>query len=151
MDPEGEKATARAAAGAGAIMIASMAATVAVGDIAQAARTAVPEGRPDIWFQMYIQPDRDVTEALVQRATDAGCTALVVTVDSPVLARTNATSATGSTTCRPGWPARTCATCSQRARPRPADRDVGGPALGTPRLAALDHVVAGDPQGVLHP
>jgi len=85
MDPEGEQATARAAAGAGAIMIASMAATVAVGDIARAARIAVPEGRPDIWFQMYIQPDRDVTEALVQRATDAGCTALVVTVDSPVL------------------------------------------------------------------
>jgi 4-hydroxymandelate oxidase len=85
VDPEGEAATARAAAAAGAIMIASMAATVAVGDIAAAAREAVPEGRPDIWFQLYLQPDREITEALVQRATDAGCAALVLTVDSPVL------------------------------------------------------------------
>ncbi len=85
VDVDGELATARAAAAAGAIMIAAMAATVSVGDTTAAGHEAVPEGRPDVWFQMYIQPDRDVTEMLVQRATDAGCTALVVTVDSPVL------------------------------------------------------------------
>ncbi|NGO09273.1 alpha-hydroxy-acid oxidizing protein [Streptomyces sp. HC44] len=84
--PEGELATARAAADAGAIMIVSMASTVSVGDIADAARAASEHGDPPpLWFQLYIQPDPDITEALVRRATDAGCTALVVTVDSPVL------------------------------------------------------------------
>ncbi|RLL70732.1 alpha-hydroxy acid oxidase [Streptomyces sp. Z26] len=84
--PEGELATARAAAAAGAILIVSMASTVAVGEIAEAARAAAPDGGPaPLWFQLYIQPEREITEALVRRATDAGCAALVVTVDSPVL------------------------------------------------------------------
>lgn len=85
VDPEGELATARAAAAAGAIMIVSMASTVAVGEIAEAARAAAEDGHARLWFQLYIQPDLEITEALVRRATDAGCTALVVTVDSPVL------------------------------------------------------------------
>ncbi|MGW1800025.1 alpha-hydroxy acid oxidase [Streptomyces sp. NPDC001984] len=85
LDPAGELATARAAAAAGAIMIASMASTVAVGAVADAVRTAAPSGHPvPLWFQLYLQPDPGITEALVRRATDAGCTALVVTVDSPV-------------------------------------------------------------------
>ncbi|MFD4876541.1 alpha-hydroxy acid oxidase [Streptomyces sp. NPDC058420] len=83
VDREGESATARAAAAAGAIMIVAMASTVAVGEIADAARAAGDD--PTLWFQLYIQPDLDITETLVRRATDAGCTALVVTVDSPVL------------------------------------------------------------------
>ncbi|MER5216272.1 alpha-hydroxy acid oxidase [Streptomyces sp. NPDC002838] len=83
VDPEGELATARAAAAAGAIMIVSMASTVAVGEIAAAVR-ATDDDVP-LWFQLYIQPDLELTEALVRRATDAGCAALVVTVDSPVL------------------------------------------------------------------
>ena len=44
---EGEIATARAAARAGTIMIASMASTVAVGEVAAAARAAAPDGEPD--------------------------------------------------------------------------------------------------------
>nr|WP_203950077.1 alpha-hydroxy acid oxidase [Microbispora rosea] len=80
-DPEGEKATARAAAAAGTIMIVSMAATVAVGDVAAAAPGAT------LWFQLYIQPDMAFTEAIVRRAEAAGCTALVVTVDSPARGR----------------------------------------------------------------
>ena len=83
VDPEGELATARAAAAAGAIMIVAMASTVAVGEIADAARAAGDD--VSLWFQLYIQPDLDITETLVKRAADAGCTALVVTVDSPVL------------------------------------------------------------------
>jgi len=81
---EGERATARAAARAGAIMIVSMAATVAVEDIVAAAREAVPDG-PDLWFQLYVQPDLEITETLVARAATAGTKAIVVTVDSPVL------------------------------------------------------------------
>ncbi|MER7212780.1 alpha-hydroxy acid oxidase [Streptosporangium sp. NPDC000239] len=76
-DPEGEKATARAAAAAGTIMIVSMASTVAVEDVAAAAPEAT------LWFQLYVQPDMAFTERIVRRAEAAGCTALVVTVDSP--------------------------------------------------------------------
>jgi 4-hydroxymandelate oxidase len=67
-------------------MIVSMASTVAVGQVADAARAAAEPGEPvPLWFQLYVQPDLEITEALVRRAVDAGCTALVVTVDSPVL------------------------------------------------------------------
>jgi 4-hydroxymandelate oxidase len=82
---EGELATARAAARADTIMIASMASTVAVGEVAAAARAAAPDRDPALWFQLYLQPDLEDTAALVARASAAGCTALVVTVDSPVL------------------------------------------------------------------
>ena len=76
--PEGELATARAAAAAGAIMIVSMASTVAVEEVAAAARAAAPDRPTALWFQLYLQPDLEFTEALVRRATEAGCTALVV-------------------------------------------------------------------------
>jgi 4-hydroxymandelate oxidase len=85
MTPEGERATARAAAAADTILITSMAATVAVEDVIAASREAAGDVAPDIWFQMYIQPRADVTEALADRAARAGAAALVVTVDSPVL------------------------------------------------------------------
>ncbi|MFG1997734.1 alpha-hydroxy acid oxidase [Spirillospora sp. NPDC048911] len=77
-DPEGERATARAAAAAETIMIVSMASTVAVEEVAAAAPEAA------LWFQLYIQPDLAFTEAIVRRAEAAGCRALVVTADSPV-------------------------------------------------------------------
>lgn len=77
--PDGETATARAAAAAGAIMIVSMASTVAV------ERVAATGAR--LWFQLYPQPDRGFTKAIVARAAAAGCRALVVTVDSPVFGR----------------------------------------------------------------
>ncbi|MEU6781657.1 alpha-hydroxy acid oxidase [Nonomuraea angiospora] len=80
-DPEGERATARAAAAAETIMIVSMAATVAIEEVAAAAPGA------ELWFQLYVQPDLAFTETVVRRAEAAGCRALVVTVDSPVLGR----------------------------------------------------------------
>jgi 4-hydroxymandelate oxidase len=52
---------------------------------AAAARAAAPDRDPALWFQLYLQPDLEDTAALVARASAAGCTALVVTVDSPVL------------------------------------------------------------------
>jgi 4-hydroxymandelate oxidase len=85
MTPEGELATARAAAAAGTILITGMAATVAVEDVVAASRETAGDAAPDVWFQMYIQPCRDVTEALVARAVAAGAAARVITADSPVL------------------------------------------------------------------
>jgi 4-hydroxymandelate oxidase len=84
MTPEGERATARAAAAVGTILITSMAATVAVEDVVAASREAAGDAAPDVWFQLYMQPRWEVTEALVDRAARAGAAALVVTVDSPV-------------------------------------------------------------------
>jgi len=85
--PEGERATQCAAATAETIMIASMASTVAIEEVAAAAREASPGRQPSLWFQLYIQPDRGFTEAIVRRAEAAGCTALVVSVDSPAFGR----------------------------------------------------------------
>jgi len=85
--PEGELATARAAAAAGTIMIASMASTVAIGEVAEAVRQTTGGASPNLWFQIYVQPDRGFTEVIIRRAEAAGCAALVVSVDSPVFGR----------------------------------------------------------------
>jgi 4-hydroxymandelate oxidase len=77
--PEGEVATARAAAGAGTVMVVSMAATQPIEEIAAAGGA--------LWFQFYPQPDLAFTRSVIRRAEAAGCRALVVTVDSPVFGR----------------------------------------------------------------
>src|SRR5215472_1448470 len=82
--PDGECATARAAAAAGVIMIASMASTVAIEEIAAAAREQTAGAQPSVWFQLYIQPDLGFTEAIIRRAEVAECRTLVVSVDSPI-------------------------------------------------------------------
>lgn len=81
--PEGEIATVRGAAAARAAMIVSSFATVKFEDVARAA------GGSPVWFQLYVQPDRGFTRALVQRAEAAGCQALCLTVDTPVLGARN--------------------------------------------------------------
>jgi 4-hydroxymandelate oxidase len=78
--PEGELATARAARECDTILIAALAATERLENIARES-----DGRA--WFQFYFQPDLAVTEQLVRRAEAAGCRALVLTVDSPVFGR----------------------------------------------------------------
>jgi 4-hydroxymandelate oxidase len=75
---EGELATAKGAGAAGATFVVSTSATTSLEDIARVAT------RP-LWFQLYVQPDREFTRELVRRAEATGCEALVVTVDSPVL------------------------------------------------------------------
>lgn len=77
--PEAELATARAAAGAGVLDVASTMASRSMEDVARVA----PGGQR--WFQLYVQPDRGLTRALVERAAAAGYQAIVVTVDLPVL------------------------------------------------------------------
>ncbi|MFI9403743.1 alpha-hydroxy acid oxidase [Nocardia sp. NPDC052316] len=80
---EGERATARGVAAAGIVLIASMAGTVAIDEVTAAAREVDRDAR--VWFQLYVQPEPEVTTELIRRAERAGCTALVVTVDSPAL------------------------------------------------------------------
>ena len=79
--PEGELATARAAAAAGTVYVLSMTATTSLEEVAR----AVPSGRR--WLQLYMQVDRGLTRELCRRAAAAGYEALCVTVDSPVVTR----------------------------------------------------------------
>lgn len=75
--PDGEQATVLAAAALKAGMVVSTQASVSLEDLASAAQGP-------LWFQLYIQPDREFTAALVRRAEAAGYKALVVTVDAPI-------------------------------------------------------------------
>jgi 4-hydroxymandelate oxidase len=85
-DPEGEVATARAAAGAGTVMVLSTLSNSPVEEVVSAARAAGATGGA-VWFQLYVYKDRGATRALVERVEAAGCEALVLTVDAPYLGR----------------------------------------------------------------
>ncbi|MEH2234929.1 alpha-hydroxy acid oxidase [Nostoc sp.] len=80
--PDGEVATARAAASAGVGMVLSTMATKSIEEVATAC-----DKFPDSlqWFQLYIHKDRGLTRALVEKAYKAGYKALCLTVDAPVL------------------------------------------------------------------
>jgi isopentenyl diphosphate isomerase/L-lactate dehydrogenase-like FMN-dependent dehydrogenase len=79
--PDGEAATARAAAAAETIMCLSTFATSSAAEVAAAA----PEGRR--WFQLYVYKDRGITRSLVDQAAESGYDAVVLTVDAPFLGR----------------------------------------------------------------
>lgn len=78
-DPEGEQATARAAAAAGAVFCLSSLATAGPAEVAEAA----PSG--ERWLQLYVFRDRGVSDELARAAGEHGYEAIVVTVDLPVL------------------------------------------------------------------
>jgi 4-hydroxymandelate oxidase len=77
---EGELATTRAAGAAGTVMILSTLSTTSVEDVVRVATGPV-------WFQLYVAKDRACTVDLVRRVEQAGVTALVLTVDAPLLGR----------------------------------------------------------------
>jgi 4-hydroxymandelate oxidase len=76
--PDGEVATARGAAAAGALLILSSLATCPLEDVAAAVPDAVR------WMQIYVLRDRARTVDLVAKAAAHGYRALVLTVDAPV-------------------------------------------------------------------
>jgi len=76
--PEGEVATARGAGAASAIMVLSTNANCSVEAVAAAATQP-------LWFQLYVNRDRQIAKDLIQRVEAAGCSALCVTVDQPVI------------------------------------------------------------------
>jgi isopentenyl diphosphate isomerase/L-lactate dehydrogenase-like FMN-dependent dehydrogenase len=77
VDPEGERAMARAAAAAETVMCLSTLATSRPRPVAEAA----PGGRR--WFQLYCFRDEGVTRAMIAEAVDCGYEAIVITVDAP--------------------------------------------------------------------
>lgn len=74
---DGEHASALAASAMRAGMVVSTLSSVSLEDIAQTASTA-------LWFQLYLQPDKADSLALMRRAEAAGYQALVITVDAAV-------------------------------------------------------------------
>jgi 4-hydroxymandelate oxidase len=76
--PEGEVATARGAGAASAIMVLSTNANCSVEAVAAVATQP-------LWFQLYVHRDRAIARDLIQRVESAGCQALCVTVDQPVI------------------------------------------------------------------
>ncbi|CAM2065852.1 Alpha-hydroxy-acid oxidizing protein [Sulfidibacter corallicola] len=77
--PDGELATARAAKRAGTVMILSTLSNFSVEEVAATGAS--------VWFQLYMYKDRGLTRALLDRVVEAGCEAIVFTVDAPVLGK----------------------------------------------------------------
>src|ERR1043165_1065144 len=80
--PEGELATARGASAGGAIYVVSSATTTLIEDIAKVSTQP-------LWFQMYVQFDREFSRDVIKQAEAAGVRALCLTVDTPVLGARN--------------------------------------------------------------
>jgi L-lactate dehydrogenase (FMN-dependent) and related alpha-hydroxy acid dehydrogenases len=78
--PDGELATACAAEKLATTMVVSTLATASVAEIRE-------NSKANLWFQLYVLKDREITRELLERAVEAQCTAIVVTVDAPVIGR----------------------------------------------------------------
>jgi len=78
--PDGELAVARAAATLGVPMILSTVSSFTLEQVAQAL------GATPRWFQLYWSSDPDLAASFLRRAEAAGYEAVVVTVDTPMLA-----------------------------------------------------------------
>ena len=76
--PDGDAAAARAATAAGSIFVLSTFSTTPVEQVVEVAAGPV-------WFQLYVYKDRAASAALVERVEAAGCSAIELTVDAPVL------------------------------------------------------------------
>jgi 4-hydroxymandelate oxidase len=79
---QGELAAARGAGASESVFVVSSSATVPVEEIARVATSP-------LWFQLYVQPDAGMNREILQRAQAAGCRAVCVTVDTPVLGPRN--------------------------------------------------------------
>ena len=80
INPDGEAAVARAAAAAGVAYALSTVGTTTIEDLAAT-------GHQDLWFQLFMLRDRQLTRGLVERADAAGFRALELTVDTVVSGR----------------------------------------------------------------
>jgi 4-hydroxymandelate oxidase len=79
---EGELASAKGASAAGALLVVSSGTTATIEDIAKVSTSP-------LWFQLYVQSDREFTKSVIQRVEAAGVKALCLTVDTPVLGARN--------------------------------------------------------------
>ena len=75
---DGEMKAAQAAADFGVPFTLSTMSINSIEDVAE-------HTRKPFWFQLYVMNDTDYTSRLIQRAKDAGCSALVITLDLQIL------------------------------------------------------------------
>jgi 4-hydroxymandelate oxidase len=75
---KGEMAVVEGANRGRVTLVTSTYATESVEDVCRAATQPV-------WFQLYTREDRAFNQALIERAEAAGCKAIVITVDTPVI------------------------------------------------------------------
>jgi len=78
--PDGEIHAARAAQKFGVPFVLSTMSICSIEDIAE-------HTGESFWFQLYVMRDRDFIRRLIDRAKDAGCSALVLTLDLQILAQ----------------------------------------------------------------
>jgi enoyl-CoA hydratase/carnithine racemase len=76
--PQGEIATIRAVNQMGLGMILSTMSSIPL-------ETVAKEATCPLWFQLYLFKDRSITRQLIQQVTAAGYTALVLTIDVPIM------------------------------------------------------------------
>lgn len=81
LHPDGELAVARAAASMGVPMVLSTAASHSIEEVAEASGEDAPR-----WYQLYWPKDPELAVSFLRRAKAAGYTALVVTLDTFMLA-----------------------------------------------------------------
>ena len=93
--PEGEVEMARAAAAVGAPLVVSSNAGSSFADIGATGAAW--------WLQMYVTADRSLTEPVVEAARDAGASAIVLTADTPVVARKRTTTPNVWDVIDPAW------------------------------------------------
>ncbi|MPZ82094.1 MAG: alpha-hydroxy-acid oxidizing protein [Actinophytocola sp.] len=79
LHPDGELAVAEAAGAAGVPYVVSTLSSVPLEEIGKVGA--------DTWFQLYWLRERSLVADLVERAEQAGCQALMVTVDVPIMGR----------------------------------------------------------------
>ena len=78
-DPDAEVATGRGTRDAGSLLVLSMRASTRLEDVARAAGP--------FWQQIYVLRDRGISDDVARRAADSGAHALVLTADTPYVAR----------------------------------------------------------------
>ncbi|MFP5472675.1 MAG: alpha-hydroxy acid oxidase [Gammaproteobacteria bacterium] len=155
--PDGDRAIARSAAGAGIAFALSTASNTRLEDV----RAAAPEGEQ--WMQLYVM-HREMAERIVRRAQTAGYQALVLTVDVPVSGNReldlrngfrlpfNPTPRLALDVARhPGWALRMARHgAPDFANLRPDDGEAASPALQAALLArAMDRTLAWEQLGWL--
>ncbi|XVV08472.1 alpha-hydroxy acid oxidase [Actinoplanes sp. CA-131856] len=138
--PSGEAGTAAAARRSGTVMVVSMAATQPVEEIAASGAA--------LWFQLYPQPDKEFQRHVIARAENAGCRALVVTVDSPVFGRRERDLRNGFTDLPPGFACENMRDASGRIRDIAMDPTLGWDHIDRLRASTRLPVLL---KGVLHP
>ena len=93
--PDGEVEMARAAAAVGAPLVVTSNAGSTFADVAATGAAW--------WLQMYVTADRSATEPVVEAAREAGASAIVLTADTPVVARKRLTTPSVWDVIDPGW------------------------------------------------